>query len=443
MGPDIGMDDSGNAVAVWLENDADSVAMVMANRYTPTTGWGTPVRIDSQTNTASAIGGLDPPRIAVNGSGNAVAVWQERQPIEPAPETRHNIWSSRYNVTTGQWSTAALLETDDSWQAVTPDVAIDGSGNAIAVWVQDIAGDGEPGWEWGERVITNRYVASTGTWTGPEPIFTPYRLPSVTFATAGNPAIAMNGAGKAIAVWYVSTGGGGLTHEDAGGYRIFASRFDGTSWGSQTLIDGVNTSGGGIGPSPQIAMNDSGDAIALWDQDVDGPSYTDIWANLYSASTGWGTAEKIGACDTANWCAEPQVAIDNNGNAIAVWDRANPPGPDYSEIVAKRYVPGTGWGGVVFLDDLLQKSYDMRPQVAMDNNGNALVVWDDQGTTFARRYVVATGWGDTITTLVTQSNSAYDSRIAMNKGCGNAIAVWRGGSATSSYESAIHATRFH
>ena len=85
-------------------------------------GWGvaTLVEID---NTGDASN----PQVAVDGSGDAIAVWYQDD------GTRDNIWSNRYVVGTG-WGEATLIETDDSGDDYSPQVAVDSSGKAIAVW---------------------------------------------------------------------------------------------------------------------------------------------------------------------------------------------------------------------------------------------------------------------------------------------------------------------
>ena len=70
------------------------------------------------------------PQVAFDASGNAVVVWQQ------SDGTRYNIWSNRYTASTGLWGTAALIETDNAGDANNPQVAIDASGNALAVWSQ-------------------------------------------------------------------------------------------------------------------------------------------------------------------------------------------------------------------------------------------------------------------------------------------------------------------
>ena len=83
-------------------------------------------------------------------------------------------------------------------------------------------------------------------------------------------------------------------------------------WGKAELI---GMDGGGLSAKPHIAVDASGNAIAVWLQD-DG-TREDIWANRYVAGTGWGAAELIEV--DAGLVLDPQIAVDASGNAIAVW----------------------------------------------------------------------------------------------------------------------------
>jgi hypothetical protein len=46
------------------------------------------------------------------------------------------FWANRYTASSNSWGTAALIETDNADSAFHPQIAVDGSGNAIAVWYQ-------------------------------------------------------------------------------------------------------------------------------------------------------------------------------------------------------------------------------------------------------------------------------------------------------------------
>src|SRR6266516_3263366 len=62
--PEVGMDDNGNAIAVWLQYDG-TIIRIWSNRYVAGQGWGTPERIETNP------GDADFPRVAVNRAGNA------------------------------------------------------------------------------------------------------------------------------------------------------------------------------------------------------------------------------------------------------------------------------------------------------------------------------------------------------------------------------------
>ena len=120
-----------------------------------------------------------------------------------------------------------------------------------------------------------------------------------------SPQIAIDSNGNALAVWY---------QYDGTRNNIWANRFDGSSWGSATLIE---TDNAGHAYFPQIAIDDNGNALAVWQQ-FDGTRYN-IWANRFDGSS-WGSATLI-ETDNAGSATIPQIAIDDNGNALAVWSQ--------------------------------------------------------------------------------------------------------------------------
>ncbi|SFR57871.1 hypothetical protein SAMN04488073_3043, partial [Marinobacter gudaonensis] len=66
-----------------------------------------------------------------------------------------------------------------------------------------------------------------------------------------------------------------------------SNRFDGSAWGTAELIESDN---GGIIAFPQIAVDGTGKAFAVWQQS-DGTRFN-IVSNRFDGST-WGTAELI------------------------------------------------------------------------------------------------------------------------------------------------------
>ena len=188
-------------------------------------------------------------------------------------------------------------------------------------------------------------------------------------------------------------------------------------WGTATLIETDNT---GSAYLPRVAIDPNGNAIAVWAQS-DG-TRDNIWANRYDAVTGWGTATLI-ETDNAGNAGFPRVAIDPNGNAIAVWAQSD---GTRNNIWANRYDAFTGWGTAILIETN-DVWYASSPQVAFDTNGNALVVWNQSDGTrtniWANRYDAVTGWGTAILIETDDAGSAGNQGVAFDPN-GNALAVW-------------------
>ena len=122
------------------------------------------------------------PQVAIDASGNALAVWFQ------SDGTRYNIWSNRYAVSTKTWGSPTLIETDDTGDALFPQIAMNASGNAIAVWYQSSNSS--------YKIYSNRYTASTGTWNTAE------QIESNDSADAYIPRVAMDAFDNALVVWY-------------------------------------------------------------------------------------------------------------------------------------------------------------------------------------------------------------------------------------------------
>jgi len=282
--PQIALDSSGNAIAVWRQWDGNRYN-IWANRYDS----GRDVWVGAELiETDDAASAFDP-KIAFdfNSPGNAIAVWHQND------GNRYNIWANRYDSDKDKWVGAELIETGDNGDAFNPQIAVDSSGNAIAVWRQY----DDSKW----NIYANRYDSDAGTWgtaelieTGDGPVF--------------DPQIAVDSSGNAIAVW---------RQYGSSRWNIYANRYvPGTGWGTAELIETDD----GDAFNPQIAVDSSGNAIAVWRQ-KDGTKYN-IYANCYVPNEGgWGTAELIETDDGD--ASSPQIAVDSSGNAIAVWEQSD------------------------------------------------------------------------------------------------------------------------
>ena len=383
--PQLAFDGNGNAFAVWQQSDGTRFN-IWSNRYAAGTGWGTPVLLENMDST-----GDYQPQLAVDANGNAMVVWWQNS------GTFEHIWANYYTVGSG-WGTAVQIDDNSNAYSYGPQVAFDSNGNALAVWSQATTTS---------SIWANRFIPGTG-WGTPA-------LIESSNENALGPNLAVDSQGNAVAIWY----------QDDGTYRnIWANHYTpGSGWVIPQLIEN-NSSGNAF--NSDVAFDNNGNAIALWSQ-TDGTQF-DIWANRYTAGSGWGEPvlvenENLGDADSA------KLAFDANNNAIAVWRQSS--GTRYS-IKANRYTASTGWGNAVSIE--VDNSGDaVDPKIAIDAKGNALAVWhmDDgqKNNVWANRYINAPGqgWGDEVRITTTNTTHATDAHIAFDHQ-GNALSVWIEGS---------------
>ncbi|MDH3590796.1 MAG: hypothetical protein OER88_02900, partial [Planctomycetota bacterium] len=151
--------------------------------------------------------------------------------------------------------------------------------------------------------------------------------------------------------------------------------------------------------NPQVAMDGSGNGIAVWQEGGD------IVARFFLLATGFGDGEGI---TDALENYKPDVAMSVDGSAIVTWVARLAAGDVL--VKARRYSPGRGWESERILDrgppsvlDLPAAEFDdpdgakryepvgsaldpQCPQVAMDDAGNGVVVWARGGRVCAVSY---------------------------------------------------------
>ena len=372
---------------------------VYANRYVSGAGWGNVSVVETDD-----AGDAREVQVAVDSTGQVVAVWSQHD------GTQYNIYANRYTDGAG-WTSATLLETEDFGPAHSPQIAVDRAGNAVVMWAQTAG--------WPVNIWANRYVAGMG-WGAATLIET-------GASPAYSPQVAVDSAGNAIAVW---------SQHDGVSDTIYANRFViGRGWETARSI------GTGGAFAPQVAMDPQGNAIAVWHQwDTSAlVPVTSVYSSRHSVGSGWENATKIEEDDWGG-VSPPQIAVDAAGNGIAVWRQADATG---GRVWTNQYRAGAGWGAANRIDtNPLLPAH--APQIAMDSSGTAVVVWFQEdgiaqrGYVHARRNSPTSGWG--MTSLLSTDFSGYVSspQVAMDPG-GKAIAVWV---QTEGLNETVYASRF-
>ncbi|CAK8715411.1 hypothetical protein GCAAIG_04810 [Candidatus Electronema halotolerans] len=323
----------------------------------------------------------------MNSDGKAVAVWTKYD----GETDEAYIYAQLYTTGSG-WAEAALIGSSEM-PTMNPVAAMDSSGNVLAVWTE------------GGRPFTNlcssRYEISSNSWTSP---LQEHYGSDVTY-----PVLGMDAAGNAVLAW---------RQRGVNTYHAFARRYEiGTGWGSPELIE---QDSGSVEvttiESPRISVNAVGDAVAVWQQS--GENWG-TWTNRYEAGSGWGAAQLL-----ADNTGASDIALDADGNAVAVWQQSD---GIRTNIWASRYTVSSGWGSAELIET--NDSGDaQRPKIAVDEDGNAVAVWQQSDGThtqiWANRYAVGSGWGAAQSIETENSDDADGPRLVMSA-TGKAVAIWR------------------
>ena len=212
---------------------------------------------------------------------------------------------------------------------------------------------------------------------------------------------------------------------------ILSSRYVvGAGWSEPEAIDTVGNTESGS--RPQVAMDAEGNALAVWVQY--GSTYADVWGNHYTAGVGWDGAVLLESSDTAvDFVNSPPKVAMTNGNGVVVWNQRNVTGR--LEVYAKQYRQRAfvKWGVNAALSDAAAGD-TYYPQVAMDGTGNIMVVWaQDAGTSasiWSNRFTAgSTDWDGPLAIVQDLTVSLQYFDLAMDA-VGNAQAVWAHGTGT-------------
>jgi len=185
------------------------------------------------------------------------------------------------------------------------------------------------------------------------------------------------------------------------GYTIETSQYDTETdvWSAPELV---------IDPTyiytMKGAVSDDGTVVLVWEEDTVGG--TRLSAMLRDPVTGWG-APTVLTTPTTDDLDLFQVAIDAEGRAVVIWVQSR---PNY-DLMAARYLPGTGWSAPEVLDT--ETGEARRPVVSVDA-GKAVVVWTQTASSGtdqlrARSGDVATGIWDAVIDLQPQGRPNDDS----------------------------------
>jgi hypothetical protein len=380
----IAIDGSGNVVAVWLRFDADSNNIAQSS-WSDDGGasWTAPVNLSEPGEWASDV------RVAVDGSGVGHAVWSRSDGSNTRVQYSRSVdggvnWSDPVNLSTAGENSR------------NPEFTLDGSGSLIAVWRGD-NGDYD-------IIQSSRSTNSGASWSTPVDL-------SLTGQDADSPRVSADGSGNAVAVWRRSDG-------DYDIIQSSRSSNGGLSWSTPENL----SESGQDAEHPRIAVDGSSNAVAVWRRD-DGSDDIVQSSRLVAGGVSWSTP--VNVSPTGIQSATPRIAFDESGNAVAVWRLADVGG---TIIQSSRLAAGgSGWSTP---EQLSVSGFSSdNPQVAANESGNAVAVWQQSnGSNSIIRFSQSTdggaNWSEP-TDLSELGQSEIHPEVAVDAS-GNTVALWRG-----------------
>lgn len=212
------------------------------------------------------------------------------------------------------------------------------------------------------------------------------------------------------------------------------------TWGTPAIGLDSNPPIGDTDSNATIAIDPMGNAVASWSRTTGRAATENVWAAVYNHSLRvWTGAVKISGNGSAD---NSQVALDEYGNAILVWEEGFPTQICYRILSSD----GVWTPDLSMPPELVSKSNNAQtvPQISIDSKGNAVAVWSEyfgrKNHVFSAKKPFTLPWialGEI--SSGTRNATLIPTKVLSINRNGDGIAVWQESIDTSSQ---VHAARY-
>ncbi len=284
---------------------------------------------------------IDSPAVLTDATGMTTLVWTEGPPAEA------HLFARRRDPMDGTWSPAVRVDPMAPEGVGSPQLAADADGHVVVVWQQT----------WGSyQTIRAAWFDETLGWSGP----------SIVAQETGwfnvQPRVAVAPEGGAVVAWQRT--------DNAGTFEVWAARSDpqDSGWLPSERLDTVGT-----GPIEglDVAIG-GGEVVAMWS--AFGGGRFDLWASPPATVIREGSGE-------------PQLALDADGNGVAVWYYA-------AQVEAATY-DGAGFGAPITLTEMGNGgTVAIAPRGQVIQGGYGAVTWSEGDRVRLRRFDEDRMWSE-------------------------------------------------
>ncbi|MBN1216811.1 MAG: exo-alpha-sialidase, partial [Candidatus Lokiarchaeota archaeon] len=393
--PKIKADNNGAIHLIWVDNTDGpwgSGLHIMYSNYTIENGWSTPeIASDGYQGEYWSTGSVEPD-LAIDNNNEIHLTWSDQTLGIWGYE--NEIWYAHYSRNQG-WSNGTLIS--DGYQGYywndenseLPAIAVGPDGIIHIIWQDRTQGPWNsrnmPGFINEKEIL---YVNNINEWSNATAIsdgFYDYWNHDESRA----PDIATGPDGTIHVVW--------INNDDVPFNTIrsvmYSSYTEGSGWSDIIVIsDGYQGVywNHDLCQFPAIAVGPDGRIHVVWECRQDGYWGTDpeimyvsssdgiLWSNVTVISDGY---QDVYWNTGESWF--PDIAVDNDGNVHVVWeDMTHGIWDDNSEIMYVSHREGIGWSNVTIISDGYMGYYwndgsKSEPKLAIDGNNKIHVVWED------------------------------------------------------------------
>jgi len=310
------------------------------------------------------------------------------------------------------FSNEILVNNANTTTQQTPAIAIDSDGDYVVIW--ESVGQDDPTQTIRTGLFGQRFTFS-GTKVGSE-----FQVNTTTNDNQGQPAVVYDPLSGFTVVWD-SFG------QDGNNYGVYSKRYN-SAGVAQTGDTLVNTTTTGLQRDPVIGRDGAGNYVVVWRGSGSGGDTNGVYFQRFSAAgTALGGETLVNTAST-DLETQPAVAMNASGAFVVAYTITN--GTD-SEVFVRLYnSSGIAVSNPIQVN-VTTTSAQNSPVVAIDNNGNFVVVWEssqNSGTgidLYGRRFS-STGAalsGEFLISTVTAGNQS-NAAIALDAN-GNFTVAWQ------------------
>ena len=255
----------------------------------------------------------------------------------------------------------------------------------------------------------------------------PFGVNTYTTGAQRNPNVAMNANGDFVVVWE-SAG------QDGSGLGVFGQRYDknGITQGGEFQVNTFTT---GDQRTPSVTMDANGNFVVVWNSRTN-PSTNRIYMRRYN-NLGVALTNEIQVdSETVNFdSVNPDVAMDADGDFVVVWEGYawDENGLQQPVVSIQSYGANGSSNNSAQIQSSLALSSLSKPAVAMDSDGDFVVVWTDENYSsyiweiYGQRYnILANKVGDQILVTPPTSLEATSPQVALDSD-GDFVVAWDSG----------------